>query len=109
MPYVLVNAHDQPDPDSEGCYLAAYDVDHRPDGRAVYPCGRAEWTHDLNEALTFDRPGDAFAVWQEQSRLVPYRPDGEPNRPLTAFTVEVRNPERESAWPDGLPSRGDRA
>lgn len=79
-----------PDHPQFGEYLADYDHDYRPDDRAEYPCGAAHWTSDPAEALTFDSPADAFEVWNGQSSRVPFRPDGEPNRPLTAYTIEVR-------------------
>jgi hypothetical protein len=32
--------------------------------------------------------GEWLDLWQRPSTEVPLRPDGRPNRPLTAFTVE---------------------
>ena len=40
-------------------------------------------------ARTFPTVADAMAYWSRESRLRPTRPDGKPNRPLTAYTVEV--------------------
>jgi hypothetical protein len=31
--------------------------------------------------------------WKRTSKTHPRRPDGKPNRPMTAFTVEVVNPD----------------
>jgi hypothetical protein len=59
-------------------YLATYDPTAA-DGQ-----GLVSWTSDLNEARTFDTLESAMACYQHQVGL---RPDGKPNRPLTAFTV----------------------
>jgi len=53
--------------------------------------GWAEMSTDQAKALTFASPADAFEFWRRQSRTRPVRPDGKPNRPLTAFTVEIVN------------------
>lgn len=77
----LLVHNDEPPP--EGAYLAAYDADAH-DGR-----GLADWTDDLSRALKFDTPAEAMSYWRQQSRVRPLREDGEPNRPLTAYTVEI--------------------
>lgn len=41
-------------------------------------------------ALRFDSQAEAFECWQRQSTVRPLREDGKPNRPLTAYTVEIR-------------------
>jgi hypothetical protein len=64
-----------------GWYLAAYNADGN-DG-----WGEAIWTEDRAEAIVFATAAEAHARWTEQSRLRPLRPDGRPNRPLTAFSV----------------------
>lgn len=66
-----------------GQYLQAYNHDAH-QGR-----GEADWTRDPAAALNFPDPGAAQAAWSGQSTLVPLRPDGKPNRPLTAYTIEV--------------------
>lgn len=50
----------------------------------------AEWTATLDEAMSFDSVADALACWKQVRTIDPIRKDGKPNRPLTAFTVEVR-------------------
>jgi hypothetical protein len=40
-------------------------------------------------ARVFRTKTAAFLYWRQQSKLRPRRPDGQPNRPLTAFTVEI--------------------
>lgn len=66
-----------------GQYLLALDVDAR-DGR-----GQADWTADLASALKFETPREAMDTWRRQSNAAPLRDDGKPNRPLSAFTVEI--------------------
>jgi len=51
--------------------------------------GELRTTLDLDEALMFVDMEDAWEYWRTQSRVLPLRPDGKPNRPMTAFTVTV--------------------
>ena len=67
-----------------GAYLASFDVNAH-DGR-----GTCTWTGELDQAMHFPRLSAAILAWQTQSRVRPRRPDGKPNRPLTAFHVEPR-------------------
>lgn len=69
--------------DMRGQYLREFDPDAH-DGR-----GEAVWTDDISLAKKFDSVGSAMAAWKQQSAVRPVRPDGKPNRPLTAFTVSV--------------------
>jgi hypothetical protein len=64
-------------------FLKTYDPEAY-DGR-----GFAEWTRNVDEALKFPTAGEAWMLWRGVSRTRPTRSDGEPNRPLTAFTIEV--------------------
>lgn len=66
-----------------GAYLVEYDPDAH-DGR-----GGATWTEHLMWARRFDDAAAALEFWRQPSTVRPTREDGEPNRPLTAFTVEV--------------------
>lgn len=43
----------------------------------------------ITEAKRFKTNADAMEFWKTQSERRPLRPDGEPNRPLTAFTVLI--------------------
>lgn len=52
--------------------------------------GAVEFTDDPARALRFPDAGAALRFWRAQSTVVPLRPDGRPNRPLTAFTCDVR-------------------
>ncbi len=56
-----------------GSWLKSYDPDAY-DGR-----GSATWTFDTEAAM---------ACWRTVSTVRPTRPDGQPNRPLTAATIE---------------------
>lgn len=65
-----------------GQYLRSWDVDAF-DGR-----GRADFTADPAKAHCFESFAAAVAVWNRQSTIRPTRPDGRPNKPLTAYSVE---------------------
>jgi len=51
--------------------------------------GAVETTPDKSKAMMFRDAGLAHEFWRTQSKLKPFREDGYPNRPLTAFTVEL--------------------
>lgn len=57
----------------DGLYLSAYDP-------SAGEHGRIESTYDIAEALQ---------CWQQVNQSHPWRPDGKPNRPLTAFSVQI--------------------
>lgn len=65
----------------QGQWLKSYDPEAH-GGR-----GEAEGTWDAADALRFADVSVAWACWKQQSRTRPLRPDGKPNRPLTAYTV----------------------
>jgi hypothetical protein len=62
-------------------YLAGFWPD-RHGGR-----GEITFTDDPNEARRFASFQAVMECWKTQSRVTPMRPDGKPNRPLTAFTI----------------------
>lgn len=65
-------------------YLKAFDVEAF-DGR-----GSATYTVDIAEAMVFEDAAALFAAWRTQSKVRPLREhDGQPNRPLTMFTIET--------------------
>ena len=68
---------------SDGHYIMAFD----PDGHGGR--GDLRTTGDPGKAKRFDSPADAREFWRQRSSIQPLRADGKPNRPLTAFTVEV--------------------
>ena len=70
-------------------WLQSYDPEVH--GHDPYPTGEIKATWHAAEAMTFATRADAVACWQQQSKTHPLRPDGEPNRPLTLFTVEIED------------------
>ena len=52
--------------------------------------GTVEMTPDPAQAMTFDNAMAVLECWRSVSETRPFRPDGKPNRPLTAFSVEPR-------------------
>lgn len=87
------------------CLSALMGVDPSPDGRFVGKVG--EWvvggrprrdggydfetTPELGLARRFDSAEDALAFWKQVHPFVPVRPwDGRPNKPWTAYTIEIR-------------------
>lgn len=51
--------------------------------------GDEGWTDDVAKAQKFPSFEAAMACWNAQSKARPLRPDGRPNKPLTAFSVTV--------------------
>ena len=64
-------------------YIKDINVDAH-DGR-----GSMDVTAETYHAVQFDSPGAAFQYWMRQSKTRPIRADGKPNRPGTAYTIEV--------------------
>jgi hypothetical protein len=68
----------------DGMYLERYN----PNGDERRGLGR--WTKDKADAKRFATKGEAFELWRAVRTVDPVRPwDGKPNRPLTAFNVEI--------------------
>jgi hypothetical protein len=65
-----------------GPYLQSSDPD------AHLGQGDETWTDELSEAKRFATFMDAMDCWKAQSTLRPFRSDGRPNRPLTAYSVQ---------------------
>lgn len=72
--------------------------------------GQLDVTTDPSKARRFASLDELFNAWRAQSTVLPLRPDGRPNRPLTAFTIEPVSADRvdrvnwptpppRSAWP----------
>lgn len=79
---------------SESPFDGQFLVDFDPDRPGVTPDGRSFIFHlltttDRAEARVFADAGEAHEFWRQVSRANPVRPDGEPNRPLTIFTVTI--------------------
>lgn len=53
--------------------------------------GFVDFTDNPAKAMQFTDAGEALSFWRTQSQTVPLRPDGKPNRPLTATTVVIED------------------
>jgi hypothetical protein len=80
----VANPLSSPDSMRPGEFLCSFDPD------AYGGIGRAESTPDVEQALKFADAKDAYECWRKQSTVRPLRDDGKPNRPLTAYTVEIQ-------------------
>jgi hypothetical protein len=69
-----------PEDTTDGLWIIDYD----PDG--YEGCG--DWTHtkDRRRARRFPSAAAVLDYYRQQSTVLPLRPDGKPNRPLTMFT-----------------------
>lgn len=75
----------QPDPEMiAGQYLSSYDPEAH-DGQ-----GDASFTNDRAKALEFETVEAALAFAHASPIKRPLRADGRPNRPLTAFHLDVQ-------------------
>jgi hypothetical protein len=68
--------------DFDGKYVKSYDPH---DGEH----GKITVTPNLHDALIYPDLPAAFEAWRAVNSNRPKRPDGKPNRPMTAFTVEM--------------------
>jgi hypothetical protein len=59
------------------------------DPNANWGRGDDRWTHDLAKAKRFASFEEASKCWKAQSTIRPYRDDGKPNRPMTAYSVSI--------------------
>ena len=68
-----------------GQFLQSYDPEyHGGEGHAV-------WTRDLSQAQRFATKVEAAVLYRTIPESKPTRPDGQENRPLTAFSIEIMN------------------
>jgi hypothetical protein len=83
----------------DGQYLVEYDPGR--DGVRGLLCHLVT-TPDVNQATRFTAEA-ALTLWRMVDPRKPTRPDGKPNRPLTAFHTEMFNPEMcdPMPWPTG--------
>jgi hypothetical protein len=65
----------------DGLYVSKFDPDAH-QGR-----GEVRASRELKDALTFESHESAHTFWKQSSKVQPWRPDGKPNRPLTAYNV----------------------
>lgn len=74
----------------DGQYLKEYDPDRGgtdTQGQAVI--AHVVTTPNRDEAMRFTDAAHLHRVWTQVPAADPVRPDGKPNRPLTAFTVST--------------------
>jgi hypothetical protein len=64
-----------------GQYLLSFDHEHD-DG-----LGWGEFTKNRAKAKRFDTREELFEFWTRVPKCRPLRPDGQPNRPMTALSV----------------------
>ena len=64
-------------------YLAAFDIDAN-EGR-----GEVWVTRQPEHAMIFASAQETLTTWRRHSKIRPLRPDNRPNRPLTAYTIEI--------------------
>jgi hypothetical protein len=57
------------------------------DPNAKKGLGDDRWTTNLDKAKKFASFADAMECWRAQSSIRPFRDDGKPNRPMTAYSV----------------------
>lgn len=67
----------------ENQYVKSY----TPDGNDG--CGDLVVTRDITQAKVYSDQQAALEAWRATSNTHPIRYDGEPNRPMTAFTVTI--------------------
>jgi hypothetical protein len=70
-------------PITDHTYIASINVDAH-DGQ-----GEVVMTEHKEAARVFENAKEAMLYWRRQSTVRPLRADGKPNRPGTAFTIEV--------------------
>ena len=73
----------------DGKYVVAYDPSYHPAGQP-YDGGLLEVTDDPRKAQAFASAREAIDYYRQPYGL---RPDGKPNRPLTAWSVEISHKE----------------
>lgn len=89
----LADEPGDPGADNFGKYVVSYD----PDGMAGF--GTLRTSLDPREAITFPDGVAATEFWRRPSTVLPLRPDGRPNRPLTAYSFETLTLEDALAGP----------
>lgn len=70
-------------------WVVSMDPDVSDTDPPTYPTGFLVTTSDPAEALLFPSFRQAANYWMKQSAAVPLRPDGQPNRPMTAYSVTI--------------------
>lgn len=78
-----------------GQFLKTFDFEAC-DGR-----GHGTFTKDVEEAMEFETIKAATEFWMTSPKCRPTREDGEPNRPLTASSVEIFLKSTTAVWDGG--------
>ena len=84
MPYGLFVIEIVGGPHQINRWIRDFDVD------ALEGRGSTRFARNPEDALQFDTFFDALKAYRTQSTVTPLRDDGQPNRPLTAYTVEIK-------------------
>lgn len=79
----------------DGTYLMHYDPS--PIEMKEGDC-RLDVTDSVLKAKIFKDPVEALELWKAVDTRQPFRSDGKPNRPLTAFAVEIVPVEGVTPW-----------
>lgn len=79
----VIEAADGRKSEYDGQYVRTFDPDY---GGGL---GRVWTTEKIEDAILYKTFAEAAEAWKAQSKVRPLRPDGKPNRPMTAFTVEI--------------------
>jgi len=86
-PFVMVNMGDADGLDRSGMrggFLKSFDPEAH-NGRGV-----VSWTRNLDEARLFETQTQVWSLWHTVPRNLAIRPDGRPNKPLTAWHIMVQ-------------------
>lgn len=70
-------------------FVKNFDPDFKPADATHDATGMVYSTNNPNDAIQFRTVGEAYLYYQQQSKKYPLKPNGEPNRPLTVFNVEI--------------------
>lgn len=70
-------------------WLVSFDPEISETDPPTYPTGYLITSSAPEQALKFPSFLHAAAYWKMESKSVPLRPDGKPNRPLTAYSVTI--------------------
>jgi hypothetical protein len=68
-----------------GQYLVSYDPE------ALGGMGSFVWSPNVEDAKRFRDAAEAWVLWKTVPKSRKLRPDGKPNRPLTAFTIAIED------------------
>lgn len=66
-----------------GAFVVEMDLEAR------HGFGELQVTRDARQAKVFANPAEALEYYQRVPVCRPHRDDGRPNKPLTAYTVEI--------------------